>query len=233
MKVVQAPDFIEPIIGWRSWSYDRAGNLFSANHHALWRPGVNQAICDPPKGPGKIHEDPPKEDCTCGYYGYYDFSQINDPAVRGAFLAWGDIILHPTRFRSQFAQIACLIGSNRAVHASIDAADYYGVPILGREAAQEFVATLGRTVPQEMIPKEEIVQEEYPSAPNPVPTFAAPPAPAISPNVGLLSPTFCTITESNEIVEPDWKLGMLTKAVAAGAVIGSAAMFIAQLAQLL
>ena len=96
-----APDFIEPLIGFRAWHLDDDGSLvpWSLQGAGAWQPGVNTAVCHA----GKDHQ-PPATGCMCGLYALATACDHRlhgrDGQIVGAIAAWGDIELHRTGFRA-------------------------------------------------------------------------------------------------------------------------------------
>jgi glycine cleavage system H protein len=112
-----APDFVEPVIGFRAWHIDDDGLLRPWTFNRLaWDPGVNRAQC----ARDRRHR-PPVTDCMCGLYALTDPSDHRlhlqgDQAV-GAIAAWGDLEVHRTGFR---AEHACVVALALPEHADDD-----------------------------------------------------------------------------------------------------------------
>jgi hypothetical protein len=97
------------LIGFRSWnlkieqgSYNLAP-IGSTQHHK-WIKGVNKAVCKSAK-----HQAPDRTH-GCGLYGVFDpdsRASYGNGAF-GAIAVWGDIEVHPTGFRAQYAQIIAI-----------------------------------------------------------------------------------------------------------------------------
>jgi glycine cleavage system H lipoate-binding protein len=101
-----APDFFEPLIGFRAWHLERDGGLvpWSLSGAGAWVPGMNTAICHARKS----HRSP-AADCMCGLYA---LASARDPRLHGrdgqivgAIVAWGDIELHRTGYRAEHAAV--------------------------------------------------------------------------------------------------------------------------------
>lgn len=159
-----APDFIEPLAGYRAWFVARDGRLEPLRGGPSWNPGVNTALCGMiESGRGTHHA--PAPDCGCGLNALHSPSQVpfehrtDDPAfVTGGIAAWGEVELHLSGFRAEFAQVVALKvptgGSEERLRRLRRAADLYAVPLVPwqeLEAAIEEVATF--------LPKEQLRPE--------------------------------------------------------------------------
>lgn len=166
----RAPDLIEPVLAWRGWEVTPTGHLTSAGvSGGIWDPGVNRAVC---VNAGHT-EDVPAVNCACGFYGWHEPKDIAHGAIRGAIKCWGEIIVHDTGIRSEYAEILCLF-DNKAHGVWLKrAADRYEVPIVNSQAdAEEFAAKHGIRVPESMRPR------------NPKWGWGPPPFPPIQPIAG-------------------------------------------------
>lgn len=133
-----APDFFEPLIGFRAWHVDAQGRLTPwAFPHEAWTPGPNRARCHS----ASAHR-PPVAECMCGLYGLTrtDDHRLNfaDDQAVGAIAAWGDIEAHRTGFRAEWACVTALAepprSASSAKRARIDrAATRYDVPLVPRD----------------------------------------------------------------------------------------------------
>lgn len=109
-----APDFIQAAIGYRSWHVSTHGELSSLTAAGAWRPGVNRASCH--RG---LRHDAPAPDCECGLYALHrhrdrGWMPSGTNAVHGAVAAWGDLEIHDTGFRAEFARVVALTLPERA-----------------------------------------------------------------------------------------------------------------------
>jgi hypothetical protein len=140
---VTVPDFVEPLVGYRAWRL--AGDAlvpWSAGLAGTWTPGVNQARClhaanDP-------RHAPPVADCSCGLYalaGVDDDRLRHDRDAVGAIVAWGDVEVHATGFRAQYAAVVAL-----ALPAPMAAARRYGVPLVPRADLVAAALEYGRPI---------------------------------------------------------------------------------------
>lgn len=142
-----APDFIQPAAGYRAWRVGQRGELLPFGVTAgPWARGVNEATCERHFigwRPTTIHAAP-DPDCTCGFYALHDPSDerldfytragsTHNPAV-GAIAAWGDMQVHRTGFRAQFACVIALAEHPRMPRCEREAvrraAERYGVPFV-------------------------------------------------------------------------------------------------------
>jgi hypothetical protein len=156
---VSAPDFVEPIVGYRAWRLDREELVpWSAGRAGAgaWTPGVNQATCLHPGA----HPDqsPPVADCSCGLYALAD---PRDDRLRpsfeavGAVVAWGDVEVHATGFRAQYAAIVALGLPEDAELGHLtrlrEAARRYGVPAVPVGSLADAALEYGRPIAFESI----------------------------------------------------------------------------------
>jgi hypothetical protein len=105
----RAPDLIDPVIGYRHWRL-RDGVLCSPFKDYAWGRGVNAARC----ANGAGHAEPaPGHDCECGLHAWYRpcprLGYATPDLVGGAVALWGDVELHPTGMRAQYAAIIALV----------------------------------------------------------------------------------------------------------------------------
>jgi hypothetical protein len=104
-----APDLVEPLIGYRYW-HVHDGRLCSPFKDYAWSRGVNAARCTL----GTAHADPaPGHDCDCGVHAWYRpcprLGYAGPDLVGGAVALWGDVELHPTGLRAQYAMVIALV----------------------------------------------------------------------------------------------------------------------------
>jgi glycine cleavage system H lipoate-binding protein len=141
-----APDFIEPLIGYRAWRLGDDGTLvpWSLVGSGAWEPGVNTAVCHA----GRRHT-PPAADCMCGLYALafeYDHRlHGRDDQIVGAIAAWGDIELHRTGFRAEHAAVVALAEPEEPRAAQLAAARY-DVPLVRRDELALTARHYGRPV---------------------------------------------------------------------------------------
>ena len=129
--VAQAPDLIEPLIGYRHWSVrdDRLHSPFRGDRwddvelHACCQQGSHDPV------------DVPAGDCDCGIYAYYDRPPRSSAATRdlviGAVVLWGQIELHGGGMRAASARLVGLAlppVSGRKRRRLVAAAAYLEVP---------------------------------------------------------------------------------------------------------
>jgi hypothetical protein len=114
MRVAQpggprAPDLLDPVLGYRHWRLHDA-RLWSPFKAYAWSPGVNAARCTLGTG----HPEPaPGHECACGLHAWYRpcprLGYATPDLVGGAVALWGDVELHPTGLRAQYAAIIALV----------------------------------------------------------------------------------------------------------------------------
>ncbi len=157
---MSAPDFVEPIVGYRAWRAAEGGRLvpWSAGRAGAgaWTPGVNQAVClHRGMHPGKA---PPVADCSCGLYA---LARHDDARLRpareavGAIVAWGDVEVHATGFRAQYAAVVAIGIPEDADPAHLRelraAAARYGVAAVAVDHLPDTALEYGRPVAFEAI----------------------------------------------------------------------------------
>jgi hypothetical protein len=110
--LAKAPDFAFAVVGYRAWQLDPGGILFPLALHGAppWEAGVNRADCfaqRPHDG-----EEPPGSRCTCGFHALQDPADrrltLGQPVV-GAIAAWGELEVHATGFRAEYARVVALL----------------------------------------------------------------------------------------------------------------------------
>ncbi|MEY2532574.1 MAG: hypothetical protein QOF29_484 [bacterium] len=151
-----APDLVQAVIGYRQWRL-HDGALWSAYVEHRWRRGVNAATC---RAEGEHGEPAPGHDCTCGLHAWYRpcprlASPATSPLVAGAVALWGDIELHPTGMRAQYAMVVVLVRpalpgpKRREVAAMAELLEVDAVPARRLQAAAR---AHGAPVPAGMVP---------------------------------------------------------------------------------
>jgi hypothetical protein len=124
---------------------------------AIWRPGVNAAVCGTPA----VHETYsgtgapiPGDQCGCGLYAYHAYNDdigrySPEPTGKkspiGIVRGWGRMQLHPDGWRAEFAEILALVenGDERLK----DVAVRYQVPLLPASSMPEIAIEFGDVVP--------------------------------------------------------------------------------------
>jgi hypothetical protein len=109
MACVRAPDLVEPVIGYRQWRIEDEA-LWSPFSNYRWTRGVNTARCGLDAG----HPDvAPGHTCTCGLHAWYRpcprLGYAAPDLIGGAVALWGEMELHPTGVRAQYATIVALV----------------------------------------------------------------------------------------------------------------------------
>jgi hypothetical protein len=181
----RAPDGIEPLIAWRSWTvHEITGDLLSANRHVFWHRGPQRAHCLPPHLPphGGGHSHPaPQSQCDCGYYGYHAPSGIAATGeILGAIKLWGEVLTNPQGIvRGEWVEIVVLVSTD-AAQRSLVSERYPNVPIVGDlEAAKKIAYQHGRECP------ESLKAQAEPPRPDPSPGSSATARYAHNPRVHL------------------------------------------------
>lgn len=167
MTTPAVPDLIQAVLGFRTWALDDEGWLLPFSLGAIagpWRPGTNQATCHYAKWRGdgsRVKHDAPAPRCMCGLYGLAD---AHDPRLPhdapdlalGAIGAWGDIEVHRSGFRAEYATVLALAVSPRAParlrlrHER--AARRYGVELVAPELLEVTGLRHAAPVPDALLP---------------------------------------------------------------------------------
>jgi hypothetical protein len=111
---LEAPLFLEPVLGWRVWRLSCRGpglRLQALATPDVWRPNEADAACCFVSD----HSGAPWADCTCGYHGASSVDALmgagvlgRGVAVLGAIAMWGTVIEHAQGARAEFAYPARL-----------------------------------------------------------------------------------------------------------------------------
>lgn len=156
-----APDFIEPLAGYRAWYAARDGRLEPLRGGPSWGPGTNVARCGMIE-PGRPRHKAPAPDCKCGLYAFHSPSRdpfgllIEDSAfVTGGIAAWGEVELHMNGFRAEFAQVAALKaptkGSGERLRRLRLASERYGVPLVSWRELGAAIEEVASFLPEEQL----------------------------------------------------------------------------------
>jgi glycine cleavage system H lipoate-binding protein len=149
--VSAVPDFTSPVVGYRAWRVEADGLLVPwTMASAAWVPGVNEGRCLASAGRGHTA---PGHDCSCGLYA---LASHDDPRLEplrhavGSIAAWGEIEVHRTGFRAQYA---CVTALSFEVHppsmhlACLRAAAHrYSVPLVRHSDLREYALAWGAPV---------------------------------------------------------------------------------------
>jgi glycine cleavage system H protein len=169
---VSAPDFAAPILGFRVWRLRWDGALvpWSAGAAGAWVPGVNAAVCLH----GRDHV-PPGRECTCGIYALADWQdyRLHDPGqVVGAIAGWGEVEVHRTGFRAQYACVLGLSVPERCPAKLRElleaAAERYVVPLVPLDALEPIGLEYAQPLAFDAIPRG---RRGPPPDPNPGPAL--------------------------------------------------------------
>jgi hypothetical protein len=149
----RAPDLVEPVIGYRQWRLDD-GALWSPFAEYRWQRGVNTARCTVGGG---HPEPPPGHACACGIYAWYRpcprLGSATPHLVAGAIAVWGEVELHATGLRAQYAMIVAVVlpawrgGKRRRV---VELADAFEVEAVRAHRLRK--AALGHGLPIRVTP---------------------------------------------------------------------------------
>lgn len=150
-----APDLIGAVVGVRTFKL-RGRHLCSVGTYEPWKAGVNHAACRT-----SAKHKAPASNCQCGLYAWHEapLAQVTPTGgFHGSYggdllaivRAWGDLEVHATGFRAEYAEVIGLVGVgevNRALSKR------YGVPMVPVDEVEDFVMAAGGPVPAELRPK--------------------------------------------------------------------------------
>ena len=158
---MNAPDLVEPVVGFRAWRPRSDGTLGSWSMGGWsWQPGVNEATC-----PWRSDDDhlPPGHDCACGLYALTDAGDPRLDPYRnavGSIAAWGVIEAHRTGFRAQFATVTALCRPPDADRVHVQhlraAAERYGVPLVPEHELVRQALRHGRAIDFDSLRRERV-----------------------------------------------------------------------------
>lgn len=114
-----APDLIEPIVGFRNWRIfrngPRDGELSSPYFPVSWTERVHRAECRRRRSAEELLQDShsaPAPGCGCGISAYHaptgDFSKIDFRAVSGIVTVWGAVQVDDKEMRAEVARVEAL-----------------------------------------------------------------------------------------------------------------------------
>jgi hypothetical protein len=115
----EAPDLIEPVVGFRNWRILRTGpgqgQLSSPYFPVAWSDAVMRAECRRWRTPEALLDTPhaaPQSECGCGIRAYHtptgDFSKVDYRAVSGIVTVWGRIEIGADEMRAELARVEAL-----------------------------------------------------------------------------------------------------------------------------
>ena len=133
---MQAPDLLEPLIGFRWWHREASERLISPLRLCEWIPGTNEAKCRPAAHEQVTSHSAPHPDCHCGIYAYHCFSDLQTEldyhfphAIPGVIALWGIVQAYAGGLRGQYAQLLA-VGKAQDQSSMQAITDYYQVPLL-------------------------------------------------------------------------------------------------------
>ena len=162
-----APDFIEPVVGFRKWRIVR-GYLCSPFVPFFWRDAALEARCRPDRttrvfGRGwlKTPHEAPHPECECGIYAYHRPPPEGPipylDRVAGIVTLWGRMEVHADGMRAQHARVQALAvrpqwGSRQEERVRRIAADL-GVDLVDHSELAVAAGDYGRRLPRSMLPE--------------------------------------------------------------------------------
>jgi hypothetical protein len=151
----EAPDLIEPIVGYRAWRYtlSEGVHLLPFNGAAAlwpkseWDDAWEAWVTSSCRVPRVVTHLAPDEDCTCGFYAVKSREDVGaytpgliyqlggtredggDGAVFGRVLLAGKVIEHATGYRAERARITELIPTTTDAGTTLALASRLGIPL--------------------------------------------------------------------------------------------------------
>jgi hypothetical protein len=149
--VTDAPDLIEPIVGFRNWRVID-GVLTSPYAGSEWHEPLMCGRCLVRGHPA------PQPDCDCGVSAYHEpqlrFSTVDFRGVSGIVTLWGRVEVHEDRMRAEFARIEALAlygrWSARQRGAVTTIARQLGVDLVDVHEQAAAAAAYGAALPPEL-----------------------------------------------------------------------------------
>jgi hypothetical protein len=154
--VTEAPDLVEPVVGFRAWRVI-GGRLLSPYIPCRWEGRELHAECFPANrrlqlGRGWLdapHRSP-HHACQCGIYAYHRPGQQayygEWEVVEGAVTVWGRLEVHRDGLRAEHARVEALLGRP-------DIAGRLGCAVVSdRDELRARAATLGAPLPERLRP---------------------------------------------------------------------------------
>ena len=161
----EAPDLIEPVVGFRSWR-TLDGHISSPYVPVRWHDPVLHAVCHQSvaaTGQGFVQEAhrAPHPDCRCGIYAYHApphrFAKIDFRTVPGIVTMWGRIEVHRAGMRAEHARICALAffegWGGRQKRAAGEVAANLAVELVGYDDMQEASERFGARLPASLLPE--------------------------------------------------------------------------------
>jgi hypothetical protein len=152
----EAPDLIEPVLGFRQWRLD-GGGLRSLHVDQRWTARTLDAACRARSHPGR---PAPAAGCSCGIHAWYRrvprlASAATADLVSGAVVLWGAIELHHDGMRAEHAEVVALAlpaAPGRKRRRLVEVADALGVPAVPYRTVPAVGRHRGRPVPEDLRP---------------------------------------------------------------------------------
>jgi hypothetical protein len=159
------PLFVEPLIGFRSWTVTNRYDLAARITQERW-PNDRKAVagCFPRRYMrektnvilAEPHESPDVR-CECGLYAFHDLYDAIDQygegerAVIGAAVFWGHIEVFTAGFRAQYGRIVALTNHRRrkdlAFPSRLNAtAHQYKIPVVPLSLLRSYAETFGKSL---------------------------------------------------------------------------------------
>src|SRR5215469_15252076 len=106
---MNVPDYVAPVVGYRTWLFGPHSPPLASLNGEFWYPNQKlQAVCK-----RSVKHTPPHADCSCGIYAAKSFDHLREigyvAGVRGEVYLWGTVVEHRLGWRAQFAYPKTLV----------------------------------------------------------------------------------------------------------------------------
>lgn len=159
------PTYVVPVVAYRVWCLDADGHLWPRTSQASmmrrlgcepWPTGSSHARCLLPRRERPSHVAP-ANDCMCGLYGWHSPPMALEARrdardlVAGAIITWGDIQVHRSGLRAEYARPVALAlpatarrrGGRTALDRLQRAAERYQIALVPDEGLTDEAARHG------------------------------------------------------------------------------------------
>jgi hypothetical protein len=162
----QAPDLIEPIVGFRNWRIFAGGptaaELSSPYFPVAWTDPVLHAECRRFGSADALLAAPhaaPDRDCGCGICAYHastgEFSKVDFRGVSGIVTVWGTIDVDRNGMRAEYARVEALAiyqrWTRRQREAVSEVANGLGVDLVELGELEALAAGYGELLPASLL----------------------------------------------------------------------------------
>jgi hypothetical protein len=165
LVATDAPDLMEPVVGFRNWRIYDSGGLSSPHLPVPWPGRVLHAECRRFERVEDLLEEPhsaPNAECGCGITAYYaptaDFSRVDFRGVSGIVTVWGTIEVDRGGMHAEHARVEALglyaRWSRRQKDAVSDVAADLGVDLVDLDELGPAAVRYGSPLPASLLADE-------------------------------------------------------------------------------